>query len=166
MLLGKVIEVTPAKKTVWESANPELAKSQMRSSRRTAAGTTLIAVERLNKVIEVDQSGKIIWTYQATGGDERFPYQPHRLPNGNTLIGLASPGQVIEVNPKGETVRSVGGADDDIRMVWCSGLQPLQGGGFMVSDYQGRRILEFNADWELVNEWRTGSRTVASLSVP
>lgn len=166
MVLGKVIEVTPAKKTVWEYANPELANSQMRSARRTAVGTTLIAVERLNKVIEVDKSGKIVWSYQATGGDERFPYQPHRLPNGNTLIGLASPGQVIEVNPKGETVRSVGGADGDIRMVWCSGVQPLAGGGFMVSDYQGRRILEFNADWELVNEWRTGSRTVASLSAP
>jgi len=166
MILGKIIEVTPAKKTVWEYTDPELANSQMRSSRRTAAGTTLIAVERLNKIIEVDKSGKIIWTYQATGGAERFPYQPHRLPNGNTLIGLASPGEVIEVNPKGETVRSVGGADGDIRMVWCSGVQPLKGGGFMVSDYQGRRILEFNADWELVNEWRTGSRTVASLSVP
>jgi hypothetical protein len=76
------------------------------------------------------------------------------------------PGQVVEINPAGEIVRSVGGADGDIRMAWCSGVQPLQGGGFMVSDYQGRRILEFNADWELVNEWRTGSRTVASLSVP
>ena len=166
MVLGKVIEVTPAGKTVWEYANPELTNSQMRSSRRTAAGTTLIAVERLNKIIEVDQSGKIVWTYQATGGDERFPYQPHRLPNGNTLVGLASPGQVIEVNPAGEIVHSVGGADGDIRMVWCSGVQPLSGGGFMVSDYQGRRILEFNADWELVNEWRTGSRTVASIAVP
>ncbi len=138
----------------------------MRSSRRTSAGTTLIAVERLNKVIEVDQAGEIVWTYEAGDGDQRFPYQPHRLPNGNTLIGLAHPGQVIEVNPAGEIVRSVGGADGDIRMAWCSGVQPLADGGFFVSDYTGRRLLEFNADWELVNEWRTGSRTVASLAVP
>lgn len=166
MAIGKVIEVTPAKETIWEYEDSELGGMQMRSVRRTSAGTTLIAVERLNKVIEVDKAGQIVWTFQATGGDQRFPYQAHRLPNGNTLMGLAAPGEVIEVNPAGEIVRSVGGADGDIRMSWCSGVQPLDNGGFIVSDYQGRRLLEFNGDWELVNEFRTGSRTVASVSVP
>lgn len=166
MDLGKVIEVTPARETAWEYKNQELGGRQMRSVRRTAAGTTLIAVERLNKVIEVDQAGEIIWTFQATGGDQRYPYQAHRLSNGNTLIGLAAPGQVVEVDPGGEIVRSVGGSDGPVRMSWCSGLQPLDGGGFMVSDYQGRRLFEFDADWKLVNEYRTGSRTVASIAVP
>ena len=51
-------------------------------------------------------------------------------------------------------------------MSWCSGLQPLPGGGFLVSDYLGRRLLEFDGDWKLVNEWRTGARTIASVAVP
>jgi len=165
-LLAELREVTPDKKTVWTYRNNELGDRQMRSVRRIAAGTTLIAIERLNKVIEVDRDGKIIWTFIAAGGDERFPYQAHRLANGNTLIGLASPGEVVEVSPDGEIVRSVGGADGDYRMSWCSGLQPLDGGGFLVSDYLGRRLLEFNASGRLVNQWATGDRTVASVSAP
>ena len=159
-LLAELREVTPDKRTVWTYRNNELGDRQMRSVRRTAAGTTLIAIERLNKVIEVDRDGKIIWTFIAAGGDERFPYQAHRL------IGLASPGEVVEVSPDGEIVRSVGGADGDYRMSWCSGLQPLDGGGFLVSDYLGRRLLEFNASDRLVNQWATGDRTVASVSAP
>ncbi len=165
MLLGKVVEVDPAGKPVWSYENPELSQRRMRSVRRTAAGTTLISVERLNKIIEVDRAGKIVWTFQAAGGDERFPYQAHRLPNGNTLIGLAAPGEVVEVAPDGRIVRSVGGLDDKVRMAWCSGLQPLPGGGFLVSDYTGRRLLEFDADWQLVHQLRTGPRTVASVSL-
>lgn len=165
-LLGEVREVTHAKKTVWTYRNEELGDRQMRSVRRTAAGTTLIAVERLNKIIEVDKGGKIIWTFVAAGGDERFPYQAHRLPNGNTLVGLASPGEVVEVSPAGKVVRSVGGADGDYRMSWCSGVQPLDGGGFLVSDYLGRRLLEFNASGRLIHDLATGDRTVASVSAP
>ncbi len=165
MVLGKVIEVTPSGKTVWEYDDPELGNHQMRSARRTPAGTTLIAVERLNKVIEVDKSGKIIWTFHATGGDQRFPYQAHRLPNGNTLIGLAAPGQIVQVNPAGEIVKSFGGEKMDLRMGWCSGLQPLPNGGVLVSDYSGRRLIELDADGNVVHQLRTGSRTIASVSM-
>ncbi len=165
MELGEVIEVDAAGKMVWEYKNPEMAGHRMRSVRRTAEGTTLIAIERLNKVIEVDPGGKIIWTFHATGGDERFPYQAHRLPNGNTLIGMAAPGEVVEVAPDGKIVRSVGGLNDALRMAWCSGLEPLPGGGFIVSDYTGRRLLEFDPDWKIVHELRMGPRTIASVSL-
>ena len=165
MELGKVIEIDAAGATVWEYENPELGERRMRSVRRTARGTTLISVERLNKVIEVDKAGKVVWTFQATGGEERFPYQAYRLANGNTLIGMASPGEVVEIAPDGKVVRSVGGLNNAVRMGWCSGLQPLAGGGFLVSDYTGRRLLEFDAEWKVVNQLRMGPRTVASLSM-
>lgn len=165
MELGLVVEIDPAGKTVWEYKNPEMAERRMRSVRRTFEGTTLIAVERLNKVIEVDRGGNIIWAFHATGGAERFPYQAHRLANGNTLIGMAAPGEIVEVAPDGKIVRSVGGLDNAVRMGWCSGLEPLPGGGFLVSDYTGRRLLEFDREWKVVNELRMGSRTVASVSM-
>ena len=165
MLLAKVIEIDPRGEVVWEYANPELGERRMRGVRRTDAGTTLISVERMNKIIEVDRAGKIVWTFRATGGAERFPYQAHRLTNGNTLIGMAAPGEVVEVSASGEIVRSVGGQDNAVRMGWSSGLQPLPGGGFLVSDYTGRRLLEFDSDWKVVNQLRMGSRTVASLSM-
>ncbi|MCB1019092.1 MAG: alpha/beta hydrolase fold domain-containing protein [Acidobacteria bacterium] len=165
MELAKVFEIDTDGKVVWTYENPELGQRQMRGVRRTPEGTTLISVERLNKVIEVDRSGKIVWTFQATGGDERFPYQAYRLANGNTLIGMAAPGQVVEVAKDGTVVRSVGGLDNAVRMGWCSGLQPLPDGGFFVSDYTGRRLLEFDRDWKLAHQHRLGSRTVASVSM-
>jgi acetyl esterase/lipase len=165
MELGMVIEINPAGEKVWEYKNPEMAERRMRSVRRTFEGTTLISVERLNKVIEVDRGGNIIWTFHAIGGDERFPYQAHRLANGNTLIGMAAPGEIVEVAPDGKIVRSAGGLNNAVRMGWCSGLEPLPGGGFLVSDYTGRRILEFDSGWKVVHELRMASRTVASVSM-
>ena len=164
-VLGRVFEVTPAGKVVWEYKNPELADMQSRNSRRTPQGTTLISVERLNKFIEVNKAGKIVWTYKVEGGDARFPYQAHRLPNGNTLISHAAPGQIVEVTPQGKVVRSIGGDDMKLRMAWTSGIFPLPNGGVFASDYTGRRLIEFDAKGNIVNELRMGHRTVASVAM-
>ncbi len=164
-VIGRVFEVTPAGEVVWEYKSPELADMQSRNSRRTPQGTTLISVERLNKFIEVNRAGEIIWTYQVKGGDQRFPYQAHRLPNGNTLISHAAPGEIVEVTPEGKVVRSIGGDDMKLRMAWTSGIFPLPGGGVFASDYTGRRLLEFDAKGNIVNELRMGHRTVASVAM-
>jgi hypothetical protein len=161
--VGRVFEVTPAGKVAWEYASPDLGKMQMRNSRRTSQGTTLICIERQNKVIEVGNDGKIVWTYKAPGEGNRFPYQAYRLPSGNTLISLADPGEIVEVAPDGTVVRSIGGSKMDVRMGWASGIYPLPGGGVFVSDYTGRRLIEFNASGEVVNQLRTGRRTFASV---
>jgi acetyl esterase/lipase len=161
--LGKVIEVDPTRKVVWQYENPDMANMRMRSCRRTGGGTTLIAIEAAGKIIEVDRAGKIVWTFQTE--PKRTPYQAHRLPNGNTRVGLADPGEVVEVDKTGKVVRSIAGARDDLKMSWVSGTQLLPGGGLLISDYTGTRLIEVDSEGKLVHELAVGNWGIASVSL-
>lgn len=163
--LGKVIEVTPAKQVVWKYENPDLANMRSRNAHRTQQGTTLIAVEAEGKLIEVDQAGKMVWEWQAPNGKNRRLYMGRRLANGNTMMSLSDPGELVEVDRGGKIVRSIGGADPAIQMGWTSGFTFLPEGGTLINDYTGRRIIEVDAKGKVVNQWRTGSRTIASIDL-
>jgi len=163
--LGRVIEVTPDKRVVWKYENPALANMRSRNSHRTDQGTTLIAIEAESKLIEVDQAGKIIWSWQAPNGVNRKLYQGRRLANGNTVVSVSDPGEIVEIDPSGKVVRSLAGNKMDIQFGWTSGFVLLPEGGMIISDYTGRRLVEVNAAGKVVNELRTGSRTVASVEL-
>jgi hypothetical protein len=160
--LGKVIEVTSEGKIVWTYASPELAKRRIRMARRTPQDTTLICVQVEGRVIEVDRAGKIIWTWQTE--KIRKPYLAMRASNGDTLVSLAEPGEVVEVDRAGKIVRSIGG-DDRVRFAWASGFTPLPGGGMLICDYLGRRIVEVDAAGKIVHELRNVSYMIASSAI-
>ena len=96
---------------------------------------------------------------------KRTPYQAHRLPNGNTRVGMADPGEVVEVDKSGKVVRSIAGGQGRLKMSWCSGTQELPGGGLLISDYTGKRLVEVDADGKLVHELHTGNWGIASVSL-
>jgi uncharacterized protein YjiK len=81
------------------------------------------------------------------------------------VVSLNNPGEIVEVNKDGKVVRSIGGLKPDIRMGWASGFTTLPNGNLLISDYTGRRLLEVDASGAVVNQLRTGPRTVASLAV-
>ncbi|HEY3740130.1 MAG TPA: alpha/beta hydrolase fold domain-containing protein, partial [Bryobacteraceae bacterium] len=62
---GRVIEVDSSNRIVWSYASPDIAKMRMRNANRTAAGTTLVAVEADAKLIEVSAGPqpKIVWQW-------------------------------------------------------------------------------------------------------
>jgi acetyl esterase/lipase len=163
--LGKVIEVTPDKKVVWKYESADLANMRSRNAHRTDQGTTLVAVEAEGKLIEVDQAGKIVWQWQAPNGKNRRLYMGRRLANGNTVMSLSNPGELVEVDPSGKIVRSIGGTDPAIQMAWTSGFTFMPNGSILINDYTGRRMIEVDAKGKVVNEWRTGSRTIASIDL-
>jgi acetyl esterase/lipase len=163
--LGKLVEVTPDKRVVWKYESADLANMRSRNVHRTDAGTTLIAVEAEGKLIEVDKAGKIVWQWQAPNGKNRKLYMGRRLANGNTVMSLSDPGEVVEVDGPGKIVRSIGGTDPAIQMGWVSGFTFLPDGGMLINDYTGRRIIEVDAKGKVQNEWRTGSRTIASIDL-
>jgi hypothetical protein len=72
---------------------------------------------------------------------------------------------VVEVDASGKIVRSIGGTDPAIQMGWVSGFTFLPDGAMLVNDYTGRRIIEVDGKGKVVNEWRTGSRTIASIDL-
>lgn len=163
--LGKVIEVTPAKQVVWKYESPDLANMRSRNAHRTDQNTTLIAVEAEAKLIEVNQAGNIIWQWQASNPQVRKLYMGRRLANGNTVMSLSDPGELVEVDPSGKIVRSIGGTDPGVQMGWTSGFTFLPQGGVLINDYTGRRIIEVDAKGKVAAEWRTGSRTIASIDL-
>jgi sugar lactone lactonase YvrE len=163
--LGKLIEVTPVKSIVWTYQSPDLANMRSRNAHRTSDGTTLIAVEAEGKLIEVDQAGKIVWQWQAPNGKDRKLYMGRRLANGNTVASLSDPGELVEVDRSGKIVRSIGGANPAIQMGWASGFALLPEGNVLINDYTGRRIIEVDPKGKVVNQWRTGSRTIASIDL-
>jgi acetyl esterase/lipase len=163
--LGRVIEIAPDKKVVWNFESPEIANMRMRNSHRTDSGTTLIAIEAIAKVIEVDNGGKTVWEWQAPNGANRRLYQARRLGNGNTMVSLSDPGEIVEIDRTGKVVRSIAGTNMDLQFGWASGFAPLPDGGLLIADYTGRRIVEVNAAGKVVNELRTGPRTIASIDL-
>lgn len=163
--LGRVIEVTPAGKIVWEYKHPNLANMRMRNANRTEAGTTLIAVEAESRILEVDSAGKTVWEWQAPNGANRRSYQAKRLPNGATLVSLSDPGEIVEVDKSGKIVRSVAGTNMDVQFGWASGFTVFPDGNLLIADYTGRRLVEVNKAGKVVNELRTGPRTVASVDI-
>jgi hypothetical protein len=50
-------------------------------------------------------------------------------------------------------------------MAWASGFAVLPDGGLLINDYMGRRIIEVDGKGKVVNQWRTGSRTIASIDL-
>jgi hypothetical protein len=164
---GKLVEVSPDGRVVWQYVNPDLAGNRMRHCRRTPSGTTLVSVEAASKIIEVNREGKIVWSWTAPGGSRR-PYQAKRLPNGNTLISLMNPGEIVEVNPAGEVLRSVGG-NGPVRIGWASGFDLLPNGNLLVGDYTGQRLIEIDRSGKAVHELQMAHRpatvAVASLSI-
>ena len=62
-------------------------------------------------------------------------------------------------------VRSIAGAKSDIKMGWTSGFAQLPNGNLLISDYTGRRLIEVDAAGKVVNEMRTGARTIASVEL-
>ena len=38
-------------------------------------------------------------------------------------------------------------------------------GGMLINDYTGRRIIEVDTKGKVVTQWRTGSRTIASIDL-
>ncbi|MGI8992333.1 MAG: alpha/beta hydrolase fold domain-containing protein [Bryobacteraceae bacterium] len=163
--LGRVIEITPDKKIVWKYENPDLADMRMRNAHRTSDGTTLIAIEAEGKIVEVDPAGKIVWSWQAPDGAHRKLYQGRRLANGNTVVSLSDPGEIVEVSRDGKVVRSIAGPNLGIQFGWASGFALLPDGGMLVSDYTGRRLVELDKAGKVVNELRTGPRTIASVDI-
>jgi len=52
-----------------------------------------------------------------------------------------------------------------LQLGWASGFATLPNGNLLVNDYTGRRLIEVDPAGKVVNQMRTGSRTIASVAV-
>ena len=158
----RVFEVSPDGRTVWEAVKPEYKGKAMRRARRTAAGTTIVAVQVAGLLLELDAQGRTLRTIDFT---KRLPAHAKPLANGGLLIGLAGPGEVRRVDAQGTTVASFPAPGSGVRTAWTSGFAETPEGGLIASDYQGGRIVEFDAQGKVVHQLKGFTWSVTSVGL-
>lgn len=158
----RVFEVSPAGKVVWSVEKTEFKGQAMRRARRTAAGTTMVAVQDAGLILELNAQGDIIRKMEFP---HRMPAQALPTADGGLLIGLAGPGEVRRYDASGKVVSVFAGADSTARMAWTSGYTETPEGGLIVSDYMGGRIVEFDAKGKVLHELKNFPWMVTSVSL-
>ena len=81
------------------------------------------------------------------------------------MIGLAGPGEVRRMDAAGKLVASFAGPGSTARMAWTSGFTQTPEGGLIVSDYQGGRIVEFDAKGEVIHQLKNIPWAVTSIAL-
>ena len=158
----RIYEVSPEGKTVWSVEKPEYKGQAMRRARRTAAGTTLVAVQVAGLLLELDSRGNVVNRQEFP---KRLPAYAQPLADGGMLVGLAGPGEVRRVDAKGRVTAIFAGMNDAARMAWTSGFTETPEGGLIVSDYQGARIVEFDAKGNVVHQLKNIPWSVTSVAL-
>ena len=159
---ARVFEVSPEGKIVWQVEKPEYKGLAMRRARRTAAGTTLVPVQAAGLLLELDTQGNIIRKQEFP---KRMPAYAMPLADGGMMIGLAGPGEVRRMDAAGKLVTSFAGPGSTARMAWTSGFTQTPEGGLIVSDYQGGRIVEFDAKGEVIHQLKNIPWAVTSIAL-
>jgi hypothetical protein len=147
---------------VWNVEKPEYKGKAMRRARRTAAGTTLVAVQDAGLLLELDNKGDLVRKLEFP---HRMPAHAIPLVDGGMLIGLAGPGEVRRVDAAGKTLVTYAGKNDAARMAWTSGFTETPEGGLIVSDYMGSRIVEFDAKGNVLHQLKNFPWSVTSISL-
>src|SRR5262249_25124582 len=102
---GKVQEIAPDKKVVWELGSPTVKEAE--SAQRLANGNTVVADNGQHCVLEVNPKGEVIWRFDVPNNNHRpnpTMRQMRRLANGNTLICASTEDEVWEVTPQKQVV--------------------------------------------------------------
>ena len=158
----RVFEVTPGGETVWNVEKPEYKGMAMRRARRTAAGTTIVAVQIAGLLLELNAKGDVIKKQEFPN---RLPAYAMPLADGGMLIGLAGPGEVRRLDAAGKVVATFAGNESTAKMAWTSGFTETPEGGLIVSDYMGSRIVEFDAKGNVVHQLKNFPWAVTSIAL-
>ncbi len=161
-LASRIFEVSPEGKVVWSVEKPEYKGRAMRRAMRTAAGTTLVAIQDAGLLLELNAKGDVIHKMEFP---HRMPAYAKPQPDGGMLLGLAGPGEVRRIDASGKTVMTFAGLNNAARMAWTSGFIETPEGGLIVSDYMGSRIVEFDAKGDVVHQLKNIPWSVTSIAL-
>ena len=159
---SRLYEVAPGGEVVWSVEKPEYKGQAMRRARRTQAGTTVVAIQKLGIFLELDSKGNVL---RQMDFKNRMPAHAWPMDDGGLLIGLAGPGEVRRVDAAGKTLMTFAGTNGTARMAWTSGFTETPEGGLIVSDYMGGRIVEFDGQGKVLHELKNIPWAVTSIAL-
>ncbi len=143
------VEVSPAKKVVWEYKAPE--KTEVHSCQPLAEGRVLIVECGTSRLIEVDRAGKIAKEIKLTTAPDVQIHNQYRgarkTKDGRYFVCFKGEGKVVELDGEGGVLRAIKVPGDPHEVV------PLPDGHILITCGDGHKVIELDAAgkiaWEL-----------------
>ncbi len=154
----RVIEVTRAKRIVWQYPGPNTNPADQLNSPNSAEllenGHVLIADENNNRAIEVTRDHQVVRTFTA-GGTVGAVAFASRLPNGHTLLTDAGNSRAVEVNENDVIVwQFVTNTDPkSVAAPLPTRAVRLRNGDTLISDQFNNRVIRVSAAGEIVTSY-------------
>jgi outer membrane protein assembly factor BamB len=149
----RVLEVTPTKETVWQTADDAKLKGP-RHAARLANGNTLVVDTGNNRLVEIDKAGRASWSYGEMGCSGNGLFKPGYalvLPTGRILISDTGNHRVIEVDPARGVVWQYGNSNNRLgagqgaqtnQLSEPSSATRLPNGNTLIADAGNQRVIE------------------------
>jgi len=177
----KIVEMTPAKQTVWEYDSGRMNGNQgkrveVHAFQRVEEGRTMIAESGVARIIEVDREGKLHREIRLKV-DHPNPHSDTRLvrklASGNYLAAQESDGFVREYDPRGQIVweyevplfgqeRRGGHGPEAFGNSIFSAVR-LPNGHTLIGGGNGHCVLEVSPDKKIV--WRVSQRDLPGITL-
>ena len=112
--------------------------------------------------MEVTPDKRIVWQFKTRGQ----VYSCQRMADGNTLVGATQQGKLLIVNPSGEVVKSFAVRNAPAGHSSMRNVRELSDGHFLVAEESARAAREYDADGNLVREFKTPFPTYSAIRLP
>jgi len=112
--------------------------------------------------MEVTPDKRIVWQFKTRGQ----VYSCQRMADGNTLVGATQQGKLLIVNPAGEVVRSFAVRNEAAGHGSMRNVRALADGHFLVAEESARAAREYDAQGNVVREFKTPFPTYSAIRLP
>ena len=112
--------------------------------------------------MEVTPDKRVVWRFRTHGQ----VYSCQRMADGNTLVGATQQGKLLIVNPAGEVVKAFEVMNAKAGHSSMRNVRALPDGHFLVAEESARAAREYDADGNLVREFKTPYPTYSAVRLP
>ena len=112
--------------------------------------------------MEVTSDKRIVWQFKTRGQ----VYSCQRMADGNTLVGATRQGKLLIVNPAGQVVRSFEIKNAAAGHGSMRNVRALADGHFLVAEENACAAREYDADGQLLREFKTPFPTYSAIRLP
>ncbi len=112
--------------------------------------------------MEVTPDKRVVWRFKTQGQ----VYSCQRMADGNTLVGATQQGKLLIVSPAGDVVKSFAIKNAAAGHGSMRNVRALADGHFLVAEESARAAREYDADGNLVREFKTPFPTYSAIRLP
>jgi glucose/arabinose dehydrogenase len=152
---GKVVWTYPADtaRDVWQLPNGNVLFPYSVSNGLGSAETG---------AMEVTPDKRIVWQFKTHGQ----VYSCQRMADGNTLVGATQQGKLLVVDPAGAVVKSFAVKNAAAGHGSMRNVRALPDGHFLVAEESARAAREYDAEGQLLREFKTPFPTYSAIRLP